>query len=95
MDNLFVFILVFNYFKTPEEAQGKVLTWGIASAAVLRGVFIISGVELVQVFQPLLAVFAAILIFSSYKLLAAGDDDDEDGGSLFGWQAILWGKGHT
>lgn len=45
------------------------LVWGIASAAVLRAIFILSGVELIQMFQPLLAVFAAILIFSSYKLL--------------------------
>ncbi len=78
VDNLFVFILVFNYFKTPEEAQGKVLTWGIASAAVLRAVFVLAGVELVEKFEPLLAVFAAILIFSSYKLLAGKEEEDEE-----------------
>jgi len=78
VDNLFVFILVFNYFKTPPEAQNKVLTWGIVSAAVLRAVFIVSGVELIQLFQPVLALFAAILILSSVKLLVQKDDEDED-----------------
>ncbi|KAJ9515351.1 hypothetical protein QJQ45_006616 [Haematococcus lacustris] len=78
VDNLFVFILVFNYFKTPLPAQSKVLAWGIASAAVLRGVFIIAGVELIEVFRPLLLLFAGILVFSAAKLLTAGDDEDDD-----------------
>lgn len=54
------------------------LTWGIVSAAVLRAVFIVSGVELIQLFQPVLALFAAILILSSVKLLVQKDDEDED-----------------
>ncbi len=49
VDNLFVFILVFNYFKTPPAAQKKVLTWGIATAAILRAIFIVAGVELIEV----------------------------------------------
>ncbi len=49
VDNLFVFLLVFNYFQTPPEGQQKVLAWGIASAAVLRAVLILLGSELVQV----------------------------------------------
>jgi tellurite resistance protein TerC len=49
VDNLFVFILVFNYFKTPPDAQKKALSWGIISAAVLRAIFILAGVELIQV----------------------------------------------
>ncbi len=54
------------------------LTWGIGTAAALRGVLILLGVELVKEFEPLLLVFAAILLFSSYKLLSAGDDDDDE-----------------
>jgi len=78
VDNLFVFVLVFNYFKTPAEYQNKVLTWGIATAAVLRAVMIVLGVELIEKFEPILAVFAAILLFSSYKLLTEGDGDEEE-----------------
>ncbi|PNH08946.1 hypothetical protein TSOC_004468 [Tetrabaena socialis] len=78
VDNLFVFVLVFGFFKTPLEAQSKVLTWGIATAAVLRAVLIILGVELINEFEPLLLLFAGILLFSSFKLLTAGGDDDDD-----------------
>jgi len=51
VDNLFVFLLVFGYFKTPEAYQGKVLQYGILTAAVLRAIFIVGGVELIQVRQ--------------------------------------------
>mmetsp|Transcript_18025 Transcript_18025/g.30812 ORF Transcript_18025/g.30812 Transcript_18025/m.30812 type:complete len:395 (-) Transcript_18025:1520-2704(-) len=78
VDNLFVFILVFKYFKTPVFAQPKALKWGILSAGFLRAIFILAGVELIQVFEPLLAIFAFILIASSYKLLAGGDEEEDD-----------------
>ncbi|KAK9859357.1 hypothetical protein WJX84_000815 [Apatococcus fuscideae] len=78
VDNLFVFILVFRYFKTPKLAQDKALTWGILTAAVLRAVIILLGVELIDNFQPVLLGFAAILIYSSVKILVSGDEDDED-----------------
>lgn len=78
IDNLFVFVLVFNYFKTPVECQPKVLTYGIATAAVLRLVMILLGVELIQKFEPLLVVFALILLWSAYGLLTKGDDDEDD-----------------
>lgn len=78
VDNLFVFILVFKYFATPPVLQNKVLTYGIATAAVLRAVMIILGVELLTEFEPLLLVFAGILLFSSFQLLTASEDDDEE-----------------
>jgi len=65
IDNLFVFVLVFNFFKTPPAYQNKVLTYGIATAAFLRLAMIGVGVELIDNFTPLLAVFAGILVFSS------------------------------
>ncbi|KAJ9514657.1 hypothetical protein QJQ45_028365, partial [Haematococcus lacustris] len=77
VDNLFVFILTFKYFKTPPPAQAKVLAWGIGSAAVLRAIFIVAGVELIEAFRPMLLLFAAILVFTAAKLLTTGDDDDE------------------
>ncbi|KAL4438500.1 hypothetical protein ABPG77_000148 [Micractinium sp. CCAP 211/92] len=78
VDNLFVFILVFNYFKTPVEYQNKVLTYGIATAAILRLVLIVAGVDIVERFEPVMLLFAGILILSSAKLLFSGDDDDEE-----------------
>jgi TerC family integral membrane protein len=78
IDNLFVFVLVFSYFKTPLESQPKVLTYGIATAAVLRLIMILLGVELIQSFEPLLLVFALILLWSAYGLLFKGDEDEDD-----------------
>lgn len=70
VDNLFVFVMLFDYFKTPEEYQRKVLTIGIISAIVLRGIMISVGVQLVQRFRPVLLVFAGILVISSIKVRA-------------------------
>lgn len=78
VDNLFVFILVFNFFQTPEEQQGKVLTYGIITAGVLRAVMILLGVELIENFKPVLLFFAGLLIYSSYSLLTDNDDEEED-----------------
>lgn len=70
-------MLCFNFFKTPKEDQDRVLNVGIWTAAVLRGVMILAGVELVENFKPLLLGFAALLLFSSFKILA-GEKDDAD-----------------
>jgi Integral membrane protein TerC family len=78
VDNLFVFLLCFNFFKTPPDLQSRVLNVGIWSAAVLRLVMILAGVELVSNFKPLLLVFSAILLYSSYGLFFAEDDDEEE-----------------
>lgn len=77
VDNLFVFVLVFNYFKTPPSGQSRVLSYGIATAAILRAVLIVLGVELVRQFEPVLIVFAGILLVSSYKLLTTSTDEDD------------------
>jgi len=69
VDNLFVFILVFSYFKTPPESQKTVLTYGIATAAVLRLVLIVLGADIVESWKPVMLIFAGILLFSSVKLL--------------------------
>ncbi len=75
VDNLFVFLLIFNYFKVPEEAQHRVLFFGILGALVLRGIFIWLGVALVREFSWVLYIFGAFLIFSGIKLLRHDDDD--------------------
>lgn len=76
VDNLFVFLLIFSYFKVPAEFQHRVLFFGILGALILRGVFIILGVTLVHKFSWILYIFGAFLIYSGIKLLGGDDDDD-------------------
>lgn len=78
VDNLFVFILVFNYFRTPPENQRTVLTFGIATAAILRLVLIFVGADIIERWKPVLLIFAAILIYSSASLLLNKDDADNE-----------------
>eukprot|EP00210_Caulerpa_lentillifera_P001161 g1117.t1 len=78
VDNLFVFILVFKYFRTPLEYQSKVLNYGFITAGILRLIMIVLGVELIESFNVLFLVFAALLVYSSLQLLLSNDDDDED-----------------
>jgi TerC family integral membrane protein len=69
VDNLFVFLVLFNYFKIPPKYQRKVLNWGIAGVIVLRGIFILLGVALINQFAFVLYFFGAILIYSGYKMV--------------------------
>jgi TerC family integral membrane protein len=78
VDNLFVFVLVFDYFKVPLARQNRVLNYGIWGAVVMRAIMIGAGVEIIEHFEPILLVFAGILIFSSYKLLAEGDEEEDE-----------------
>eukprot|EP00873_Tetraselmis_striata_P037174 jgi/Tetstr1/457438/TSEL_044023.t1 len=77
VDNLFVFILVFRYFKVKPEQQEVVLNYGIWTAAILRGVMTLAGVELVDNFKPALLLFAGVLVYSSYGILAGGEEEEE------------------
>src|SRR6266849_3853965 len=74
VDNLFVFILLFKYFKVPPEQERTVLFWGIIGALIMRGVFIVAGVALVQRFHWILYLFGAFLIYTGFKLMGGGDD---------------------
>eukprot|EP00752_Nemacystus_decipiens_P006834 g6136.t1 len=78
VDNLFVFLMTFDYFQVPLEHQGRVLTWGIVGAILMRGVMIAFGVAAVKRFEWITVVFAAILLVSSYKLLVETEDEDHD-----------------
>jgi tellurite resistance protein TerC len=69
MDNIFVFILIFRYFKVPIHLQHRVLFWGIIGAVAMRFIMIISGVYLIKKFEWLFYVFGAILIYSAYKMI--------------------------
>lgn len=78
VDNLFVFIILFEYFKVPLVLQQRVLKWGLIGAALLRGAFIAAGLIAIESFKGVLLIFAGLLIFSSYKILTGGGDDDEE-----------------
>jgi TerC family integral membrane protein len=78
VDNLFVFILLFEYFKVTPELQQRVLKWGIIGAAVLRGAFIAAGLVAIESFKGVLLVFAGFLIFSSFKILTSGEEEEEE-----------------
>ncbi|MGE4169791.1 MAG: TerC family protein [Candidatus Margulisiibacteriota bacterium] len=68
IDNLFVFLLIFSYFKVPKDYQHKVLFWGILGALVLRGVFIFLGVAVLDRFHWVMYIFGALLIVSGLKM---------------------------
>jgi len=68
IDNLFVFLVIFAYFKVEPQYQHKTLFWGILIAMVLRAVFILAGISLIQHFEWLLYVFGVFLIYTGYKL---------------------------
>lgn len=68
VDNVFVFILIFTYFKVPPQYQHRVLFWGIVGAAVMRFVFILAGVGLLERFHWLIYVFGAFLVLTGIKM---------------------------
>ncbi|CAN5267415.1 TerC family protein [soil metagenome] len=74
IDNLFVFLLIFNFFKVPKKFQHRALFWGIFMALVLRMVMIFAGAELVEKFNWLLYFFGAFLIYTGFKMF--GEDED-------------------
>ena len=75
VDNLFVFLVIFRYFKVPGDQQHRVLFWGIVGALVMRGAFILAGVTLIQRFEWITYVFGVMLVYSGYKLLRQGETE--------------------
>ena len=69
VDNLFVFIMLFTYFKVDVKHQHKVLFWGILGALVMRAIFIFAGVALINKFHWIIYIFGALLIFTGIKML--------------------------
>jgi len=78
VDNLFVFILLFQYFKVPAEQERTVLFWGIIGALVMRGIFILAGVALIRRFHWIIYLFGAFLVYTGFKLLGEGDGEQVD-----------------
>jgi tellurite resistance protein TerC len=77
LDNVFVIAVLLGTFAVPDALKSDVLTFGIAVALVLRTVFIVAGVTLLELFHPVLYVMGALLIFTGIRL-AVSDDSGED-----------------
>ncbi len=73
IDNIFVIIMIFSYFKVPSAYQHKVLFWGILGALVMRVIFILAGIELIHRFHWLIYIFGGFLVISGIKMLTAED----------------------
>ena len=68
VDNLFVFLIIFNYFKLNEARQHRVLSWGVAGAVVMRAIFIFAGSALLHRFHWMTYIFGVFLIYTGLKL---------------------------
>jgi tellurite resistance protein TerC len=75
VDNLFVFLLIFRYFRVPQNYQYKVLYWGIIGALIMRGIFILAGVTLIQRFHWVTYVMGAFLLYVGVRLALQGETE--------------------
>jgi len=77
VDNVFVFILIFAYFKVEPRFQHRVLFWGILGAVLMRGIFILVGVGVIARFQWVLYLFGAFLVYTGVKLALPAKEENE------------------
>ena len=68
IDNIFVFVIIFTYFKVPDIYQHRVLFWGILGALIMRGIMIGAGALLIQRFEWIIYIFGAFLVFTGIKM---------------------------
>jgi tellurite resistance protein TerC len=77
VDNIFVFILIFSFFKVNGKYQHKVLFWGIIGALIMRAIFIFAGVALIERFHWIIYIFGGFLVYTGIKMLFHEDVDIE------------------
>ena len=75
LDNLFVFLLLFAYFGVPMERRARLLFWGIVAALVLRGVFILAGITLIEQFHFVIYLLGAALLVLAYRIFQGVDEN--------------------
>ncbi len=86
VDNIFVFLLLLNYFAVPAEQRQRVIIYGVLGAIVLRGIMIFLGAALIQQFHWILYLFGLFLALTGLKMLFKGDEDpDLDANPLLRW----------
>ena len=76
IDNLFVFIIIFAYFRVPNEYQHKALFYGIIGAIIFRMIFIFAGVQLLDRFDFMMYIFGIILIFTAVRTVLKKENKD-------------------
>ena len=74
VDNLFIFLTIFSYFKVPEKYQHKVLFWGVFGALIMRALFIVVGVAILAKFHFIIYILGAFLVFTGLKLFFTKED---------------------
>jgi len=77
LDNLFVFLLIFSYFKVSPTLQHRVLYWGILGALIMRAIMIAGGIALISKFHWVIYIFGAFLVFTGIKMLFSNDQHVE------------------
>lgn len=82
VDNIFVFVIIFAYFKVPPMAQHRALVWGILGALVMRGIMILLGVTLVSRFHFILYIFGIFLLVTGLRMLFGKAGEPDFGNSL-------------
>jgi tellurite resistance protein TerC len=75
VDNLFVFLLIFSYFKVPPKYQHRVLFWGVMGALIMRVAMIMVGTELIDRFHWVIYIFGAFLVYTGVKMFSQEDTD--------------------
>jgi len=78
IDNVFVWAVIFSFFAVPREYQFRVLFWGIFGALVLRGVFIVAGVSLIERFDWILYLFGVFLLYTAWKIAHHDESEQVD-----------------
>lgn len=86
LDNMFVFVVIFQFFSIAPHHQHRILFWGILGAIVFRLLLILIGIHLVESYEWILYLFGALLIYSSYKIYWERNQKVEFGSNGF----ILW-----
>ncbi len=90
VDNLFVFLMIFSYFKVPAQYQHRVLLYGVFGAIILRAVMVFVGAALVSRFEWILYIFGLFLLYTGVKMIK--HSDDEDGSDLAENKMLIWLK---
>jgi tellurite resistance protein TerC len=75
VDNLFVFVLIFSYFKVPPKYQHRVLFWGVLGALVMRVIMIVAGTAVIERVHWNIYIFGAFLIYTGIKMFSSHDED--------------------
>ena len=78
IDNLFVFILIFSFFKIPDDYQHKALYYGIFGALIFRAIFIFAGAELMERFDIVIYIFGIILLIAALKTIFKKSGEEEE-----------------